>query len=104
MSAYKLDVKIQTAAIDEISGAALPQIPDDLPADPAAAVPILDGLLIGAVNPDLALLSDAMYRLQTTHREWGNLNAKIRDRDARDLSMPIGNSLKLWPVMLLVTF
>ena len=57
----------------------MPAIPIDLPDDEEAAIPILNGLLIGEVNPDSALLSDAVYRLQSTQKDWRTHIDKIKD-------------------------
>ena len=80
--AYAHEVEVNTAAINEIVAQAAPAIPADLPDEPEAAIPILDGLLIGDVNPELNLLSDSMYRLQRVQKDWADALDKIKNVQA----------------------
>lgn len=75
------EIVINSTAIEEIVSSDMPVVPDPLPADPEAAIPILNGVLIGDVNPDLAHLSDAIYRTMTAQKDWGSYISKIRDLD-----------------------
>ena len=80
--AYANEVEINVAAINEIVAQAEPAIPVDLPDEPEAAIPILDGLLIGDVNPELNLLSDSMFRLQRVQKDWADALDKMKNVQA----------------------
>ena len=82
--AFIQEVETHASAINEIVSSTMPAIPIDLPDDEEAAIPILNGLLIGEVNPDSALLSDAVYRLQSTQKDWRTHIDKIKDAGLAD--------------------